>query len=361
MATGRSRLSVGRMVRLGVLLILALGCMLSSCSRPAAPTVTAASSSPPAVQPRVGREIRVTCSIQAVRSIKIGVPMIQGQTSTMNLTQLIPNGSFVKEGDLIATFDPTLQMDAAREAQGKFEDLGHQAEQKIAENRANAERRTAELRQAEATLAKAELALSKGPVLSQIERQKNEVRAAGARVHLASLRKSMALREKSEAAALRILELQRDRQKVAMERAQDNIQKLEIRAPLAGMVAYVPTVRGNSLGHPQVGDQLRRSYPLVNIFDRSEMQAVCQAGEPDVLALLARSPASVYLDAYPDLALPAHFVYASPVASSGLGTQVKSFLTVFGIDKPDPHLLPDLSAAVVLKIPDHSAAEGGAP
>jgi len=310
--------------------------------------------------PGAGREIRVTCTVQAVRSVRIVTPQIQSQTPTMTLTQLIPNGSSVKEGDVIATFDPTLQMDAAREARAKFEDLGHQVEQRVAENRANAERRLSDLRQAEATLAKAELALSKGPVISEIERKKNEVRATGARARLASLKKSMALREKSEAAALRILELQRDRQKLAIERAEENIRKMEIRAPLAGMVAYVPTIRGNSLGHPQVGDQLRRSYPLASIFDRSAMEAQCQVGEPDVQALMSRGPASVYLDAYPDIAIPAHFVFASPVASSGLGAPVKTFLAVFGIDKPDPHLLPDLSAAVVLKIPDVPAG-GGAP
>jgi len=318
-------------------------------------------SSPAAAQTRAGREIRITCSVQAVRSSRIVVPQIQGQTSTMTLTQLIPNGSTVKEGDLIATFDPTLQMDAAREARAKFEDLGHQVDQRIAENRANAERRTADLRQAEATLGKAELALSKGPVLSEIERRKNEVRAAGARAHLASLKKSMALREKSEAAALRILELQRDRQKIAMQRAQDNIQKLEVVAPLAGMLAYEFTYRGGSYGQPQVGDQLYRTYPLASIFDPSEMQLRCTVAEPDIPALRPGSSASVRLDAYPDIVLPAHFLYASPVASSPLGTPIRTFLAVFSIDRGDPHLLPDLSAAVSIELPERAAVEGGAP
>ena len=63
----------------------------------------------------------------------------------------------------------------------------------------------------------------------------------------------------------------------------------------------------------------------------------------------------------PTSRFPAHFLYASPVASSGLGTPIKSFLAVFSIDKPDPHLLPDLSAAVVLTLPAPSgAAAGGA-
>ncbi len=162
----------------------------------------------------------------------------------------------------------------------------------------------------------------------------------------------MAFREKSEAAALRILELQRDRQRIAMQRAQGNIEKLEIRAPLAGMVVHETHLpRGTPTDAPRIGDQIYRGYPLVSIFDPSEMQVRCSVNEPDILALLSGGPASVYLDAYPGLALPAHFVLPAPWLSSGLGTPIKSFVAVFHIDKPDPHLLPDLSAAVVLALP----------
>jgi multidrug resistance efflux pump len=327
-------------------LTLAASLMAASCSRP--PTTQAASAPAAANAPRLSGEVRITGVIQAVHSVKIVVPRIQGQTNMMALTQLIPNGTAVKEGDLIAVFDATPQLDAARAAQATFEDLGHQVEQKTAENRANAETRTSDLRQAEADLAKAELELSKGPTLMEIERLKNAARAAGARVHLQSLKKSAAFREKSEAAALRMLELQRDRQKIALQRAQDNIKLLEIHAPLAGTVVHELTYRGNSLGHAQPGDQIYRGYPLVSIFDPSEMRVRCTVDEPDILALLAKRPATVALDAYPGAALAAHFAYASPVASSPLGAPIKSFFAIFQIDRPDPHLLPDLSAAVVL-------------
>ena len=201
----------------------------------------------------------------------------------MTLTQLIANESQVKEGDLIATFDPTQQMDAARDAKANFEDLGHQTEQKIAENRANAEKRAVDLRSAEADLKKAELELSKREVLGEIEAKKDEANEAGAKVHLESLKKSTAAHEKSEVAALRTsFDLQRDRQKIYMQRAQDNVQKLEIHAPLAGMVAHETTYRGGSYGRVQVGDQLYRSYPIASIFDPSEMQVRCSINEPDI-------------------------------------------------------------------------------
>ena len=320
---------------------------LASCSRPA-PTVTHAA---PPDSPRVKREVRVTGIVEAVHSSKILVPQIWSQGGRMTLTRLIPNGSRVNQGDLIATFDSTQQIDLARDAQAKFDDLGHQVEQKRAQNRADAEKRTSDLRQAEADLAKAAIELQKGPVLSEIDRLKADVRLRSARTHVDSLTRSNSAHDAGDAAALRILELQRDRQKVMLDRVQSNMAKLEVHAPLAGMVAHQSLYRNRSVGHAQEGDQLYSGQPIVSIFDPAEMLVRCAVGEPDGAALVPGSKATVYFDAYPDLAIPAHFEFASPVASSALGSPIKSFTAVFKLDQSDPHLMPDLSAAVIVNTP----------
>ena len=324
---------------------------LASCS-PSTPPVTHAA--PPDTSPdtpRAKREVRVSGIVEAVRSSKILVPQIWSQGGPMTLTKLIPNGSKVNEGDLIAVFDSTQQIDQARDAQAKFDDLGHQVEQKRAQNRADAEKRVSDLRQAEADLAKAAIELQKGPVLSEIDRLKADVHLQIARIHVASLLKSNASHDQSDAASLRILELQRDRQKVMLERTQSNMAKLELRTPLAGMVAHQNLYRNNSMGHAQEGDQLYRGQPIVSIFDPAEMLVRCAVGEPDGAVLVPGGKATVYFDAYPDLAIPAHFEFASPVASSALGSPIKTFTAVFKLDKSDPHLMPDLSAAVVVEAP----------
>lgn len=334
---------------LTAILLLGVGCD----SR--LPTTSQAASPLPGSPTAEKAEIRITGLVQAVHSVKITVPQIQGQFANMTLTRLVPNGVRVKEGDVIATFDPANQIDAARDAQAKFEDLSHQVEQKIAENRANTEKRLVELRQAEGELTKAELELEKGPVLSEIDRLQSQARADGARIRVANLKQSMAFREKAEAAARRVIELQRDRQKITIQRVEDNLRRLEIRAPLPGMVVHELLPRAGTLGRAQEGDQIYRGYPLASIFDPSEMIVKCSIAEPDVTALLANSKVTVHFDAYPDLTLPAHFISASPVASSGMGSPLKTFIAVFGLDKSDPHLLPDLSAAVVLTPRDAGA------
>jgi multidrug resistance efflux pump len=339
--------------------LLAVTGLLSLASCGPSPRVTeAASPSVSTAAQEIKREIRVTGVIQAVHATKIMVPQITGNNNQMTLTHIVPNGTPVEVGDPIASFDATAQMDAARDANAKFDDLGHQADQKRAQNRSDAEKRATDLAQAEADLATAQIELRKGPVLSDIQRLTNEEKARIAALHVESLKKSNALQDKADLAALRILELQRDRQKVAMERAQTNIHSLEVKAPLAGMVAMENIYRGNSWGHAQEGDQLYRGTALVSIFDPSEMMVRSSVGEPDIAAIMPGSRATVYLDAYPDLALPAHLEYASPVASAALGSPIKTFTAIFRIDRSDPRLLPDLSAALVVA---SQAGKAGTP
>src|ERR1700690_2439791 len=105
----------------------------------------------------------------------------------MTLTKRIQTGAAVKEGDILAEFDRTKQVDAARDAQAKYEDLRHQVDQRKEQHRADAEKRAADLQQAEADLQKAQLELRKGPILSEIDRLKNQAKLEDAQAPVASL------------------------------------------------------------------------------------------------------------------------------------------------------------------------------
>ena len=123
-----------------------------------------------------------------------------------------------------------------------------------------------------------------------------------------------------------------------------------LRAPLVGMVAHQSVYRGNSMGPPQEGDQLYPGYPLIRIFDPSEMEVVALVGEPDGAALVPGARADVYLDAYPELRFQALF---ESVESGGrppaLTAPSRLSWRASGSMANDPHLLPDLSAAVVIQ------------
>ena len=202
------------------------------------------------------RRVRATGTIRAVHSVMVQVPRIEGLGGNLTLAALIENGKVVSPGDPLASFDRTSEMQLLRDAQAKYDDLKHQVEQKEAEHNSNAEKRASDLQSAEADLKKAEIEIRKGPVLSEIEQQKNQVKLADAQAHVASLKKSNDAHDRAEMAERRILELQRDRQKVAVERSQSNTEKLAVKAPIRGMVALQNVWRQNTMGHAQEGDQV---------------------------------------------------------------------------------------------------------
>lgn len=297
--------------------------------------------------------VRATGIIRAVHSQTVLVPRIEGLGGNLTLAVLAENGAMVSPGDPLATFDRANEVKLLLEAQTKFDDLGHQIEQKKAQNNSNAEKRIADLQQAQADLKKAEIESRKGPVLSAIEREKNQVKLEDARAHVASLQKSGHFREMGEAAELRILELQRDRQQVAVSRQTRNSELLTVKSPIRGMVALVNVWRNGSVGHAQEGDQIWPGSPLLRLFDPTAMAVEVSVGEPDGAVLVSGARAKVHPDAFPDLTLTAHFESASPVATSPLGTSMKTFSARFVIDQTDPRILPDLSAAVDIEVPQN--------
>lgn len=305
------------------------------------------------------REVRATGRTRAVKEFVVLVPQIAGQSGRLTLTELVPTGSKVQQGDVLAEFDRIQQLDNARDVKARYDDFGHQVNQKKAENRTNFEKRGEEMQQAKAAMAKADIGIRKSEVLPEIEKQKNLVLMADAKARVASLGKSHKFRDDADESALRILELKRDRQKVMLERTQRNLEKLIVKAPLAGMVAIENTWRNNSMGPPQEGDPMYSGQPLLRIFDPSQMDVVVLMDEPDGAALTPGVLATVRLDAYPELVFGARLESASPVAAAAVGSPIKRFNARFRVLSNDPRLLPDMAAAVIIEsVPGGSSRPG---
>ena len=294
--------------------------------------------------------VRCTGRTGALHSFLVKVPRQYGMGGQLTLLQLVENGAPVKANELLAEFDSTDQLKLARDAAAKFDDLSHQVEMKRAEQADAREKRRSDLIQAQADLEKAEIDIKKGPVLSDIDQQKNAVKLEDARTHVASLQRSSRFHEQAEAADMRILELQRDRQKRAVEHQQANAALLLVRSPFAGMAALENVWRNNSMGHAQAGDRLYPGQSLVRVFDPSTMIVIVAVGEPDGAILKPGCKAAIHLDAFPDVAFTAHFDSASPVATSAVDTSIKTFSALFILDQTDPRLLPDLSVAADIEV-----------
>ena len=334
--------------------LLLIGTTTAGCARHAGAAPTVAASAPRTAVARMGvlqpRHLRLTGSVQAVRSLMVRPPTVQGSSPMMTLVRLVTNGAQVRQGDVLAEFDATEEVERARQARAKYDGLAHQVEQRVAQNRSDAEQRNAALQQARADLAKAQLEIRKAPILSQIDADKTRVNEQDAAAHVASLLRSNPLQNKADAAALKILELQRDRQKLEWQRAEANIEHMRLLAPLSGVVALKSIWRNGSFGTAQEGDKVYRGNPLLSIFDPGAMIIRADLNEADHVQVARGMKAAVHLDAYPNAVFSATVQSVSPVATAPMGSPVRSFSIVLNLDQRDTRLMPDLAAAVDLTL-----------
>ncbi|MCC6587954.1 MAG: efflux RND transporter periplasmic adaptor subunit [Bryobacterales bacterium] len=324
--------------------------------------------SPVAAPPRPGQAqpapeanakvVRATGLIQAEEWQSIRVPHMTGVGGfEITLTRIAPNGAQVAKGGLLVEFDRLNLLDQEREAVALLDSLTHQLEERKAQVSSLQATRESQISEAQAELDRANLQLRKGPVLGENERLKNEAKAGNAVERLASLKRTDGQRAKAEAASVKILELKSGRQRVTLERLRTNLERLQIKAPQDGMVVHENTWRQGSMGPPQVGDRMWPGMPVMRIFNPARMVVQVTVDEPDFAVVSKAAKAQVHLDAYPEESFSAALQSASPVATAGLDSPVRSFVAIFRLEQQSPRLLPDLSAALQIEGPAAAAKQ----
>jgi HlyD family secretion protein len=85
----------------------------------------------------------------------------------------------------------------------------------------------------------------------------------------------------------------------------------------------------------------------MDVIDPSAMRVRVKINQADVSALRLGQPANITLDSYPARTFTGRLEQLSQIgAVSTMSNRVRSFLAIFSIDGSDPHLMPDLAAAI---------------
>ena len=324
--------------------------LFNGCNGPVTPSVSAAPTSPtPTTTTNRTSSLRATGTVQALQSYSIRVPQIRGASSRVTLTYLVPNGTKVAKDEVLAQFDRTAILDEVLENEAKLAESGHQLQEKQAQILSDRAKREAAIGEATAELQTAKIQLRKGPVISELDRLKNEARATSSAARVASLQKSSNFRVEAEQAALKSVELKRDRLEFGLARLRSNLDRLIIKSPEAGMIVLENIWRSGSMGPPQEGDQMNPGQPVLRVFNPERMIIDSSINESDFAVIKPGVRAKLYLDAYPGAVFDAELLTASPIAIAGLDSPVRSFSARFRVLTEDPRLLPDLSAALEIQ------------
>jgi HlyD family secretion protein len=304
--------------------------------------------------------LRFKGTTEAVLTRAILAPVLAGQqVGTLTITRLVASGSHVKRGDVLVEFDRQAQMRDFIDKQADYSKLVSQVmEEQAKENAARAKDET-ELKQAENNLGKAELEMQKVEIDSRIDAEKAQENSDEAKATVEQLRETFDLKRKAAEAAIRILEIQRDRTRETMLHAQANAELMQIHSPIDGIAVLTTVWKESRIGEVQEGDQIRPGVPFMEVVDPSRMQVRVLANQEDFLSLQIGQLSKVHLDAYPELVFPGKLEEMAPIGRSGdFSSKLRTFAVVFSIIGNDAKLMPDLSAAVDVDVTAHVNATG---
>ena len=302
----------------------------------------------PSAEPPVASAFRLHGTVEPIRSQLVTVPRLTGAGSgPLIIIHLTKAGTLVKAGDALIEFDRAAQIKAAHDREAEYRDFVAQISKKRADQIVARGRDETEIVESENAVKTAELDMLDKDLVAPIVAEKNGLVLEEARAKLAQLRKTFDLKRRTEAAEVKILEIQRDRALNAWKHSEGNADKMRIASPLAGLVVLKTIWKQGSFGEVQEGEEVRPGMPILEVVDPSAMRVRARVNQADVTRVRVGQRVHVTLDSFPAKQFTGRLEQLSPIGSpSGLSNKVRTFIAVFSIDGSDPHLLPDLAAAV---------------
>jgi multidrug efflux pump subunit AcrA (membrane-fusion protein) len=298
------------------------------------------------------RTVRVNGTVEAVESHPVSAPRLAGQTSSsLTITSLQPTGTHVHKDDLLVEFDRQDQVRNAMDREADYNDFLRQIDKLRAAQAATVAVDDADIRAQEDAVKTAELEVKRSEVQARIIAEKDKENLDEAIAKLKQLRDTYALKRASDTAAVRVLEIQRDSSKLAMEHARANSDKLAIHSPADGLVVLNSTYQPSGTRDWQVGDTIRAGGPLMQVVNPNSMRVRAQVNQLDAPIVQQGQRVDVRLDAYPDLVFHGRTDLVSAIGTPGsFSAKVHNFIMLFSIEGANPNLLPDLSAAVDVEL-----------
>jgi HlyD family secretion protein len=323
----------------------AMVCVGTGAFGQAAPEPAAAAAAAP-------RTVRLHGVVEPERSHTVSTPRLAGAApgtiqNQLIIVKLAAAGTIVKKGDLLVEFDRTNQLKNARDREAEHRDVVQQINRRKGEHTTARALRETQLKQAENDAAIAKLNTVGNDTVGAISAEKNVQALQEATARLAQLRKTFTLRDRVEAADMRILEIQLQRARNAWDHAAANAEKMRILATLDGLVVLRSVFRNSSMAEVREGEEVRAGMPILDVVDPSAMRVRVNVNQADIEGLAPGQPATITLDSYPVRQFNGRLQHLSPIATTSmLSNRVRTFVAVFAVEGSDPHLLPDLAAAV---------------
>ncbi len=283
--------------------------------------------------------------LRAKKFVQVQGPlnMQQAEVYQTKIATLVPEGTVVKEGDVVAELDRAgiaAKMAEISLALQKAEAQLQQAQLDSTLNLSTAreEIKTQELSLEEKRLAKDQAAYESPSVKRQVEIDYEKATRQLAQSKANYITKTQqAIAKMAEVGA----DVQRQRNKLQI--VQEVLGNFTIRAPSPGMVIYVKEWNGKKKG---IGSQVSAWDPTVaTLPDLGQMESLTYVNEIDVRKIVAGQKVSISLDSDPSKKLPGSVVAVANVGEQRPNADAKVFEVKILLAQADTTLRPGMTTS----------------
>lgn len=288
--------------------------------------------------------------VKAQKSLVLTAPSGAGD---IQIVKLLKTGTQVKEGDVVVQFDVADQTDRYNTRLSELK----QAESEIQNQRAKAhmieEQDKTDFAKAKFDVERARLDAGKQEILSAIDGEKAKLKLADAEQSLHEAEQKLKADQQGNAADIASRQQKRSKAEFDVNQAKRNIEKMTLRAPLAGMVNVLTTWRGpGQQVEWREGDRAWPGAGIAELPDMNTIQIAARVDEIDRGKLQTGQRVKVHIDAVPDTEFVGQIIEISPLAKSDFSGWpiVRNFDIRMKLDKEDPRLKPGMSASARIAV-----------
>ncbi|MCC7153691.1 MAG: HlyD family efflux transporter periplasmic adaptor subunit [Bryobacterales bacterium] len=275
--------------------------------------------------------------------------MSGGASDFMQVIQnLAKPGSLLKKGETVAEFDKQYQLTRLDDYKATVLQSEQSLRRMDAELEVSRKAHDQSIAQAQASVDKAKLDIQTIPVRSAIDAERMRLALEEAEASLKQLKSEVPFFDTSQKADRRNSEIGVEASRVELRRAQQNVDRLSVIAPIDGMLVMQNTMRGTEFAQIQQGDQLYPGQMFAQIVDPRSMLVVANANQVDAEMIHVGAEAHLRFDAYPGLKVPAKVISVAAITRPGgmRASFYKEIPVYLKIEQMDPRIIPDLSVSV---------------
>jgi RND family efflux transporter MFP subunit len=292
-------------------------------------------------------EFRVTVTtsgeLRAIKFVQINVPQNAQQANQyqMKISSIVPEGTVVKEGDVVAELDRSGIASRASDVSLALQKAQAVYEQAMLDSTLNLSKAREDMRTMELTLEEKKLAKEQSVYEAPTVRRQAEIDLEKAQRALAQAKLDYKTRTEQAQAKMREVGADRDRQKNLLAVVQDVMANFTIRAPAPGMVTYVKEWNGKK---KTTGSQVNAWDPAVaTLPDLTQMESITYVNEIDVRKIAVGQKAELTLDSDPAKRLKGKVTSVANMGEQRPNQDSKVFEVRILIEEADTTLRPGMT------------------